>query len=152
MFAASIKIAKKYDYLEEKFAKAYDWLKNNDITSMKDGRYEILPGDECFALVQRYTTKPHAEARFEAHDKYFDIQYLAEGVESFGVATREGAKLEESNVEGDCYFVADPEVFTDVNLQKGDFVVVPPEEIHQPRAAYQDKPVPVVKVVVKVKL
>ncbi|HAR79376.1 MAG TPA: YhcH/YjgK/YiaL family protein, partial [Succinivibrionaceae bacterium] len=43
MFAASIKIAKKYDYLEEKFAKAYDWLKNNDITSMKDGRYEILP-------------------------------------------------------------------------------------------------------------
>ncbi|MCR5536327.1 MAG: YhcH/YjgK/YiaL family protein [Succinivibrio sp.] len=149
MFATSIKLAEKYNYLEPKFTSAYKWLAEHDVTKMEDGRYDIADG--VFALVQRYTTLPFAKARFEAHNDFLDIQYLAEGQESFGVALREGAKLVESNEKGDCYFYETPKFYTQVNLQKGDFVVVPPEEIHQPRAAYQEKEMPVVKVVVKVK-
>ena len=73
MFASNIALAKKYDYLAEKFTKAYDWLANNDVTKMEDGRYDICDG--VFALVQRYTTMPFEKARFEAHNDYFDIQY-----------------------------------------------------------------------------
>ena len=87
MFASNIALAKKYDYLAEKFTKAYDWLANNDVTKMEDGRYDICDG--VFALVQRYTTMPFEKARFEAHNDYFDIQYIAEGEESFGKADSE---------------------------------------------------------------
>ena len=81
MLASSIKLATKYDYLEPKFKAAYQWLNDNDVTKMADGRYEICDG--VFALVQRYTTLPFEKARFEAHNDYFDIQYLAEGQEFF---------------------------------------------------------------------
>ena len=150
MFATSLKIATKYDYLAPKFKAAYEWLEKNDPNKLEDGKYEITEG--VFALVQRYTTLPFAKARFEAHNDYFDIQFLTDGEESFGVALREGAKLVESNESGDCYFYETPKFFTAVNLKAGDFVVVPPEEIHQPRAAYNGIEKPVVKVVVKVKL
>ena len=148
MFASNIALAKKYDYLAEKFTKAYDWLANNDVTKMEDCRYDICDG--VFALVQRYTTMPFEKARFEAHNDYFDIQYIAEGEESFGVALRSDCEVEEEKLENDCIFFKAPKFYTPVNLKKGDFVVVPPEEVHQPRAAYQGKEMPVVKVVVKV--
>ena len=90
------------------------------------------------------------KARFEAHNDYFDIQYIAEGEESFGVALRSDCEVEEEKLENDCIFFKTPKFYTPVNLKKGDFVVVPPEEVHQPRAAYQGKEMPVVKVVVKV--
>ncbi len=150
MLASSIKLATKYDYLEPKFKAAYQWLNDNDVTKMADGRYEICDG--VFALVQRYTTLPFEKARFEAHNDYFDIQYLAEGQESFGVALRDDCKLVESVPANDVYFFEAPSFFTPVNLKAGDFVVVPPEEVHQPRAAYNGKEMPVVKVVVKVKI
>lgn len=150
MFATSLDLAEKYDYLAPKFKAAYKWLRDNDVTAMKDGRYDIQDG--VYALVQRYTTLPLANARFEAHHDYFDIQYLAEGEETFGVALEKDNKQVESVPQNDCYFYEMPALWTPVNLKKGSFVVVPPEEIHMPRAAYNNKEQPVVKVVIKVKV
>ena len=79
MFFTNIKLAKKYNYLNEKFLKAYDWLESHDLNSLPAGKYEIDGGD-VFANVQEYTTLPVEEKKFEAHDKFFDIQYLIEGV------------------------------------------------------------------------
>ena len=47
-------------------------------------------------------------------------------------------------------YLSTPEVYTSVTLKPGEFAIVPPEEGHQPRIAYQGKSVDVVKVVVKV--
>ena len=85
MLATSLELATKYNYLEEKFAKSIEWLKNNDATKLENGRYDICEG--AFALVQRYTTVPFEAIRFEAHNDYFDIQYLAQGVEYACAAT-----------------------------------------------------------------
>ncbi len=150
MLATALELAEKYDYLAPKFKASFKWLRENDIKSLADGRYEIVDG--VFALVQRYTTVPAGKERFEAHKDYFDIQYLADGQETFGVALTKDGVLEESKPENDCYFYKTPDFYTPVNLKAGDFVIVPPEEIHAPRASYQGKEQPVVKVVVKVKL
>ena len=80
MLATSIDLVTKYDYLSEKFKKAYQWLATNDTAKMEDGRYDICDG--VFAMVQRYETVDFNEARFESHKDYFDIQYVAEGFES----------------------------------------------------------------------
>ena len=150
MFTGKIKDSAKYDYLAEKFRLGYKWLAENDIKSMSDGRYEIS-GSEVFADVQSYTTQPEKERKFEAHDKYFDIQYVAEGSEMFGVCAREGLKLKEAPENQDVKFFDDPELFGMVLLNEGDFIVVSPEEAHKPRCA-AGQPSKVKKVVIKVKV
>ena len=148
MLATNLALAQKYNYLEEKFVKSFAWLKENDIKSLADGRYDIAPG--VFAFVQRYNTVPFAEQRFEAHNDYFDIQYLADGIESFNVAPRAACSLTTEDLKNDVVFFAHPEHYSSVTLEPGDFVIVPPEEAHQPRVAYKENSVPVVKVVVKI--
>lgn len=148
MLATSLELATKYDYLAEKFQKSFEWLKNNDATKLENGRYDICEG--AFALVQRYTTVPFEAIRFEAHNDYFDIQYLAQGQETFNVCLRQDCEVTEEDPANDMVYLSTPEVYTSVTLKPGEFAIVPPEEGHQPRIAYQSKPMDVVKVVVKV--
>jgi len=150
MLATSIDLVSKYDYLSDKFKAAYKWLAENDVKTMKDGKYVIMDG--VFAMVQRYETIDFDKARFESHKEYFDIQYVAEGKESFGMALVKDCHLNESVPDNDVYFYDVPEFFTKVNLKEGDLIVVPPEEVHQPRACYNDVKMNVTKVVVKVKI
>ena len=78
MLCANIKQIEKHDYLAERFKKGYDFLKNTDLMSLPVGRVDI-DGDDVFASVQEYITLPETECRYEAHDKYYDIQYVAAG-------------------------------------------------------------------------
>ncbi len=150
MLATTVQLAPKYDYLSDTFKQCYQWLAEHDVTQMENGRYDICEG--AFALVQRYTTSPFEQCRFEAHNEYFDIQYLAAGIEAFGVCDAAGLKVTEDKPQDDVKFFAFPEVYDTVVLQAGKMCVVPPEDAHQPRVAYQGKPCDVVKVVVKVKV
>lgn len=150
MFSCHINISTKYDYLSEKFKAGYKWLAETDIKALADGSYPIL-GDEVVASVQSYTTEPAEKRRFEAHNKYFDIQYIAEGQEYFGVCRREGLKESEAHPEKDLYFFEDPELSGMILLREGDLIVVEPEEAHKPKCA-AGAPMKVKKVVIKVKI
>ena len=48
MLNASIHLIEKYNYLEEKFLKAYQWLRDHDATAMEPGTYPI-DGDDLYA-------------------------------------------------------------------------------------------------------
>ncbi len=150
MLATSIDLVGKYDYLSDKFKAAYKWLSEHDTANMDDGTYNIADG--VFAMVQRYETVDFACAKFESHKEYFDIQFIAKGFESFGMALVKDCKLNESVPENDVYFYETPSFFTQVNMKAGDLIVVPPDEVHQPRACYNNKKMEVIKVVVKVKV
>lgn len=149
MYACNVKLSTKYDYLSEKFKAGYKWLAETDIKALDDGTYKIL-GDDVIASVQSYVTEPAEERKFEAHDKYFDIQYIAEGQEFFGLCHREGLKVCEAKPDHDVYFFDEPEISGGILLREGDLVVVEPEEAHKPRCSI-NAPVKVKKVVVKVK-
>ena len=150
MLATSLDLVTKHDYLEQKFKNAYQWLKEHDTANMEDGTYDICDG--VFAMVQRYDTIPFSEARFESHKDYYDIQYIAKGTESFGMALVKDCELVETIEKNDVSFYKTPKFYTQVNLKSGDLVVVPPEEVHQPRAQYNGQNDFVVKVVIKVKV
>lgn len=150
MLATSLDLVTKHDYLEQKFKNAYQWLKEHDTANMEDGTYDICDG--VFAMVQRYDTIPFSEARFESHKDYYDIQYIAKGTESFGLALVKDCELVETIEKNDVSFYKTPKFYTQVNLKSGDLVVVPPEEVHQPRAQYNGQKDFVVKVVIKVKV
>ena len=151
MLCANIKQIEKHDYLAERFKKGYDFLKNTDLMSLPVGRVDI-DGDDVFASVQEYITLPEAECRYEAHDKYYDIQYVAAGREKFGCVKREGlAVTEVYNPETDLVFFENPKYESFVVLEAGDCVVVAPEEAHKPKGQ-AGEPARVRKIVVKVRV
>ena len=63
-----------------------DWLEENDPAQLEVGSHQIL-GDKVFANVMAPTTRPEAEAHYETHQRYHDLQIDVEGREAFKVAT-----------------------------------------------------------------
>ena len=72
--------AARYESLNSRFAKAFAFLRTVDGTQ-ELGRHD-LDGDACFALVQTYESKPIEKAKFEAHRKYIDVQFIHSGRET----------------------------------------------------------------------
>ncbi len=63
----------------------FQYLQTADLANTAPGRVEI-DGDNVFALVQEYNTKPKEKGFWEAHRKYIDIQYVVSGSEHMGYA------------------------------------------------------------------
>ena len=139
----------KYDLSEKKFRIAFDFLKRKDLAELPVGWIEL--GEGVRASVQRYDSFGWDENRFETHEKYFDVQYVIEGMEYCGVCKREelgpvAVAYDEAN---DIEFYEEPVHSGKVFLNAGDFIVLAPEDAHKPRCAV-DKPMPIKKIVVKV--
>lgn len=137
-----------YEGLGEKFKKAFEYLKKTDFINTKPGKYEI-DGDEIFAIVNEYETKPKEDAELESHVRYADVQYIAEGVEQIGWAplvTQEVSKP--YSEENDVMFVTGDANFN--WMDQGMFAVFFPKDLHMP--GVNDQTSYVKKVVVKVKI
>ncbi|MBQ6971275.1 MAG: YhcH/YjgK/YiaL family protein [Synergistaceae bacterium] len=149
MLSCPVNLAGKYSYLAPQFIAGLKWLADTDIHSLADGKH-LIPGTDLAADIQTYTTKPESECRFESHHEHFDIQYVAEGREYFGVCPLNGLTVTEEHPERDTYFYGEPENAGRVLLNAGDFIIVIPEEAHMPKCAVSS-PEKVRKVVIKVK-
>ena len=66
MLTTTIDHAEKYNYLGERFRKAFAFLRDTDFSVLSEGKVEI-DGENIFAEVQEYVTKPENECRFESH-------------------------------------------------------------------------------------
>lgn len=151
MLTTSLNLAEKYNYLEERFKEAFKFLRNTNLEILPLGRVDIC-GDELFANVQEYMTMEESECKYEAHNQYYDIQYVVSGIERFGYVSREGLEEEtEYNEEQDLIFYKEPELSGNIVLKAGDFAIVPPEDAHKPRCM-AGKPCKVRKIVIKVRV
>lgn len=151
MFASALSDATKNDYLSRRFRLCYEWLASNKAKTLPEGSYQI-DGDDAVANVQEYETSPAAERQFETHDKFYDIQYVVSGKESFGVCRRdtlEQAKYDSTN--DITFYDKDPEYATYVTLLPGDLVIVSTDDAHKPRCAVDGVPEHVRKIVIKVR-
>lgn len=134
----------------ERWEKAFEFLKTNDLKNMKLGRYE-LHGDNLFVNVDEYTTKDEEDARFEAHKKYADIQYLVSGEEKIGIAIMKNtAEIIPYDSLKDIAFYTSNE-FNYRLASPSTFFVFFPEDAHRPCVKI-DKNTKVRKVVVKVRI
>lgn len=137
----------RYETLHPRFKTAFDFLRNPAVYAMPAGRTDIA-GDEVFALVQNYETKPIHEGKPEAHRKYIDIQFLADGEEYVGYAPLGNLKIAEAYDAGkDVAFYEGESWFT--LLQKGMFAIFFTQDAHLP-SRYTEKPSRVKKIVLKV--
>ena len=141
----------QYYSLNEKFKKAFEFLKNTDLVNLDEGSYEI-DGKNIYANVQSVDLKPVEEKKWEVHRKYIDIQYVITQKEKMGYGILEDFKtiIEKYDDSRDVEFL-DGEKFNFVDVNCGYFVIFYPNDVHAPMLRV-DKAEKIKKVIVKILL
>ncbi len=132
--------------LAARLAAGFHFLQTADLTNLAPGRVDI-DGDQVFAMIQEYNSKPKAEGVWEAHRKYIDIQYVVSGEEHMGYANLSQLSAGEYDAAKDFLPLHGDGSF--IRLSAGMFTLFMPVDAHMPGMAV-DQPVPVKKIVVKV--
>ena len=147
MITDKLKNAHKYYPLSKNIEKGLKFLQENDLKKLANGTYEI-DGKNVYISVQEYKTKDISVSKWEAHQKYTDIQYIISGEEKIGFTNLDTLKevIEYDNerdisfLEGEGYYLC---------AKEGDFVIFTPDDAHRPSLTISDTPSNVKKAVVK---
>jgi YhcH/YjgK/YiaL family protein len=138
-----------YTGLGTRITKALNYIKQTDFVTLENGRYDV-EGDDVYATVSRYKTKPIDEGKWEAHKKYIDIQYISSGTELIGYSfLKNMAEVSGYNSENDYQLFEGNGLF--IKIEKNTFMILFPSDAHMPGIAIKN-PEDVIKVVVKVKV
>jgi len=150
MIADILKNRHLYECISPRIKTSLEYIAKTDFSKMEPGRYE-LDGSNLFVLVQAYDSIPREQGKWECHQKYIDIQYIADGIEQIGVNNIGKMKVTtEYNPDKDIAFLGGDGDF--VTFSKGSYGIFFPEDAHQPKIAPNNVPGKVKKVVVKIKV
>lgn len=141
--------ASKYYSLHPSFAKAFEFLQQNDLVNLAEGVSETPEGMKLIVNTAIGKTLEASLESFECHDKNIDIQVCVRGLETFGWKPREKCVTPKGayNPEKDVRFFSDaPDLF--FQLTEGQFVVFFPEDVHAPMISEGE----IKKVVIKIKI
>jgi YhcH/YjgK/YiaL family protein len=142
-----IKNASLYYGLGKGIEAGLNYLNNTDFTAMAPGKYPI-DGDAVFALVQIYDSKLPEACKWEAHRRFIDIQFIAQGAELMGYAGLESLRVaKEYDAENDYLLLQGKGSM--LYCGSGTFAIFAPGDAHMPGVA-ADAPQAVKKVVIKV--
>lgn len=130
------------------FEKAFGFIEAYVKNPLEPGKYELC-GEDLFARIMEYDTKE--DCLFEVHNKYIDIQYIAEGAERMAYGCREDFTLFEYDIEGDFLSLKGGREKLEFVLSEGEFVVFFPEDAHKASLNVKETE-KVKKIVLKVKV
>lgn len=139
--------AEKYFTVHPGFKHAFDYLKQTDLRSLPEGRYDI-EGDDLYLII----AEDHAgkeRRKLETHRNYIDIQIAVDGsfpLEWHDVDSCRNVAAEYS-AEKDVTFYNDPPLFT-VHMVSDMFTVLFPEDAHAPQPPMTAAKKAIVKVAV----
>jgi YhcH/YjgK/YiaL family protein len=152
MIFAAKKDLERYKGISANMSAAIDYLLKNSKEDLTPCKEKI--DNNMYMMVQQYNTRSWDEGKFEAHDKYIDIQFYLSGEEFVYVEDR--LKLEVSEPYDE---ERDVVKFRDTDTPPIRLRMAPdaaaiffPEDGHKPNCMISDKPGPVKKIVLKVKL
>ncbi|AET58793.1 putative beta-D-galactosidase [Paenibacillus terrae HPL-003] len=132
MIVATLEQEERYRHIHPQFMQAFLFLQQTSQAELAEGKYEI-DGQQVYALVQEYDTKPEAECGWESHREYIDIQYIVSGREQINYAPL-------NQLTGGSDYVADKDKInyessvspgSSLQLGAGQFAVFFPEDGHQ---------------------
>lgn len=132
MIIDHIENAALYEKTYPGFAEAFAFLRQCLDRMPENGRYQ-LDGDRVFANVMNARTAPAADRGWEAHRKYIDIQFVADGQERIGHADVSSMReAGEYDAGKDILLAPDASGVSYALLTPGKFAVLFPHEAHQP--------------------
>ena len=132
-----------------KWDKAFAFLRDIDFSSAELRKYDI-EGEKAYAIASTYHSKNEEDAKYEAHKKYIDIQYVFKGKELIGLTTPEKKKADilPYDPQRDIEFMTVSEG-RNLKANQDIFFIFFPEDIHCP-GIKDGENTPVSKIVVKV--
>ncbi len=146
MIIDKIENAHLYKNISERISKSFEYIKATDLITLPTAKYPI-DGDNIFALISEYKTKPESEGKLEAHRTYIDVQYVIRGEELMGYAPLGNQKIIVSyKEENDIVFFTGDKSF--VKVSEGMFAIFFPEDVHMPGIMTEESS-PVKKLVIK---
>jgi len=136
-----------YHKVNNRFNKAFNFLRNMDLLRLNPGKYEI-EGTSIYAVVDNYFTRSKEEGLWEAHRRYIDIQFVVKNKERMGYANLgQMQKYTKYDQEKDILFFKGTGSY--FIIPAGTFVIFTPQDVHMPGIA-MEKPEAVKKVVLKI--
>ena len=149
MILDSLKNAKLYYGVGERFKQAFDYIESTNLAALPIGKTEI-DGKNLYVAVSEYETKDEL-LTFEAHDRYADIQVVIFGNERIDWCERKDTTVAiEYNADKDAIRL-DGDNYTQIKIKEGQFAIFYPEDAHRPNLT-DDKKTTVKKAVFKVLL
>ncbi len=140
----------RYHGLSENFLKAVAFLQNTDVFALPLGEFEI-DGRSVYGFVKE-TALAKENTRWEAHEKYADIQLILGGAERIGYVPYTSQPVAEPySEEKDIAFFSESGLGTECILHSGDFMIFLPGELHRPDCPVSGAPV-ARKMVIKVRI
>ncbi len=132
MILANLSQAERYTPLDPLFARAFDYIRNNDLNALAPGRYAI-EDEMLFVIIEHAQGKPVEHAKLEAHKKYIDIQLVLDGDERMGWKPLADCMnpISEHNMEKDIRFFHDAPASW-VSVPPDHFCIFFPEDAHAP--------------------
>ncbi len=150
MVLDSLKNAKLYADLGERFQRAFDYIATVKLDELPVGKTEI-DGKKIYVAVSEYETKD-VLPDFEAHDNYADVQVMISGNERIDWCERVDCyETVAYNAEKDVVRINTDKPFTALKIKAGQFAIFYPEDAHRPNLTDDEKKT-VKKAVVKVLL
>ena len=136
---------------KERWEKAFNFLKNTDLSKLELKRYDI-DVDNLFATVSEYTSKNEDAAKFEAHRKYIDLQYVISGKEVMNIAPLTSIEevITPYDDKKDIEFVTVSKV-VNYKASPSNFFIFFPTDVHRP-GLKDGANAQVRKIVIKVKV
>lgn len=137
----------KYVALNPSFADVIEFLKNNDLRTMEEGKYPIKDKN-LFLSVQVAKQRTKESAFIETHIEMVDIQIPISCAETYGYSPLCDLPEFEYDAELDMTKYGDTKPQTYVTIKPGQFVIFFPQDGHAP--CIIDEP-EIKKVIFKVK-
>jgi len=140
--------AQQYHKNKAEWDKAFAFLRDSDLLSLKPGKY-VIDGTNVYATLTKGPEKTFEQSAWESHRKYIDLQYVIKGKEKIGVAPIDSATvIKPYNETSDAanytangqYYIAEP----------GTFFLFFPGDAHRPNIKVDGYEV-VKKIVVKIR-
>ncbi len=123
------------------------FLARPDLITLEKGRHDLPDSGGSFALVQEHETTLRSHAKWEAHRKMIDLQFMVRGHELMGYADIARLEMGEYHADDDyCLGAGDGEW---LRLDERYFMILFPQDAHMPSIAVTE-PQKVRKVVVKI--
>ena len=112
--------------------RAIDYLKQTDLSALPAGRYDV-DGANVYLMIQEPEFRAPADAQFEAHRRYADIQLaLADGEAISCLPLEQVEKWLPFDAEKDITFSDVSEKGTPLPLPAGTFMILFPQDAHMP--------------------
>jgi biofilm protein TabA len=127
-----LEFARQYSTNKILWDKAFAFLRDNNLDSLKPGKY-VIDGENVFADVTETPSTELVDAKWHSHRKYCDIQYVIKGKENTGVAPIKGAPIiTPFGDSGDAQFYSQDMKGTYYLSDPNTFLIFFPSDVHRP--------------------